>query len=1028
MSERLEAVITARDNASATFKKVGDAAETMGKDIESSAKNSGRSLKELEQDAKSVGLGIGAMIGTLAVAGQSFRDQEIALSTLRRTYGDAATDLEAFSQALAENSNYSEEAIISAANVAATLSRNYGATAAEIQQILQISADLAATSGYAFEDAAQRVVAALRGEAEAAEMLGLTMNQQAIDRNNLTLSMSNQEAFQFRLNALTEQSAFAMGAAAEQADTTYGSMVNLEGSIRDTGQSIADSLGPLGEIGAYMADNAVQTALFGASLKLMGSGLLTTVNLLRSASSATLLGGGGLIAGLALAATGVVKLAQHFRDDYIPTAEAAEEATESWRQTVQALADDALLAGQNIGLVLAGSAITDVLEETSALSDANVALSETYVDTASSITAAAGAFAIGSEGLNALTIAQQEAADANKDGVLTFEELNAAAADLGEVLMATGETADVFAANWEAAQAPMLEIMQQQGEAGTAAREQLAQYLQYLDDGVIASSGFLTSVTEIRDAMIDQAQAAEIAAASGRPWFEVLAQQNAAMAQFSGLGQHVMDFWGGYVQATEEATEVTLTTSAALNELLGLTNADIGGGGRGASAGLRSILNVMQEITEPPSGGGRGPEMIASAFHGMSAAMLGAIPTAEELAQQISEATDEYLRLRDGIATTGEALDNGFRVIVSNTNAIASQAQSVADWADELIGVKGEYALIDDLLSDGIITLEQYNAAQEAQISIAQDAALIQSYVNEIQAEQAPILAELMSAQENYIEQIANMEGRQQLAALGFMDTAMAAQAMELQMYALSGASDEAITSVIAGAAAADPVLASMLEQMGLISIGADGTITVNVEGQSALDELSESIDRLTLITWMITMGVDAETARQQLIELLGLADDWGSSSPTASLNVMDNATKPISRAMDMLALFNGTTVTAYANVVRVGGVDRIGNGGMVSSHAHGGVTALMGEWGDELLRLGTGGTAMTRGRGLYAVPEHTYVTPAPATRQITGNYGGATVNVYVENLYGDETLAEKVSAEIVPAIQRALATRERGF
>lgn len=994
MSDNIKVTISAEDRASREFAKVADGAERMGRDIEDAGKRSSRSLQDLERDARSVGLGLAAMIGTLSVAGASFRDQEIALNTLRRSYGEAADGLIEFTEALADNSNYSEEAITNAANVAATLSRNYGATAAEIQQILQISADLAATSGFAFEDATQRVVAALRGEAEAAEQLGLTMNQQAIDRNNLTLSMSNQEAFQFRLNALTEQSAFAMGAAAEQADTAYGSMVNLEGSIRDTGQSIAEALGPLGEIGAYAANNAIQVGLFSIAMGQMGRAALsarTAILALGAAhSSVALLGAAmgpvGLVAAAGLAVVGVGKLVDMLTTTYEEATESAVEGTNELSEALAALGQTETTA---FGYTIANEYRTAMMasQEYDATLASMRAERDLYIQQQQQMIPNATENRLAIEAEIAAFEEQAGSIRLSKDELELYGEAQSALADvLGETTQAAELQIASIADMWESY------------KAGNITLEEFS-------NGVLLIAGMTEEFT---------AQALRNNDIMG----DALALHSDLVVLYEAEERAVGGLGRGYGDLAMTAADYLAIA------------ADIRAGTRNDIADREREIGVIAELKSQyedlramQSGGGRGAGL-ASEFHGLGAAMATTLPTAEELAQQISEATDEYLRLRDGIATTGEALDNGFRVIVSNTNAIASQAQSVADWADELIGVKGEYALIDDLLSDGIITLEQYNAAQEAQISIAQDAALIQSYVNEIQAEQAPILAELMSAQENYIEQIANMEGRQQLAALGFMDTAMAAQAMELQMYALSGASDEAITSVIAGAAAADPVLASMLEQMGLISIGADGTITVNVEGQSALDELSESIDRLTLVTYMITMGVDAETARQTLIELLGLADDWGSSSPTASLNVMDNATGPISRAMDMLALFNGTTVTAYANVVQVGGVDRIGNGG-VAGYANGGmVAARMGEWGTETLHFPNGGVAHTRGDGIYAVPQGTYVTPH------TGNErtGSTTVHVNIANLYGDETLAERVSAQIVPAIQRAMAQHVRGF
>src|SRR5690606_12003160 len=102
-----------------------------------------------------------------------------------------------------------------------------------------------------------------------------------------------------------------------------------------------------------------------------------------------------------------------------------------------------------------------------------------------------------------------------------------------------------------------------------------------------------------------------------------------------------------------------------------------------------------------------------------------------------------------------------FRVVVGNTNAIGSQVDAVQSWADELINVSGEYGKIDDLLAAGLITLEQYNAAQAAYNEITSSNADIQNYILEIQTNQAPLIAEQTEALENQLEVIANMKDAQ---------------------------------------------------------------------------------------------------------------------------------------------------------------------------------------------------------------------------------------------------------------------------
>jgi methyl-accepting chemotaxis protein len=148
------------------LKQTGDAARTAG-----------NNFKEYESELRQVGLGVGVLAGAMALSGQSFRNQEIAIDNLRRTYGDAADGLVDFADEIQRTTNFSNDAAIAAANSFGTLARNYELSVSQIEALIARSADLAATSGFSLEEAAQRVQAAIRGEAESAEMLGLTMNQ-----------------------------------------------------------------------------------------------------------------------------------------------------------------------------------------------------------------------------------------------------------------------------------------------------------------------------------------------------------------------------------------------------------------------------------------------------------------------------------------------------------------------------------------------------------------------------------------------------------------------------------------------------------------------------------------------------------------------------------------------------------------------------------------------------------------------------------------------------------------------------------
>jgi hypothetical protein len=69
---------------------------------------------------------------------------------------------------------------------------------------------------------------------------------------------------------------------------------------------------------------------------------------------------------------------------------------------------------------------------------------------------------------------------------------------------------------------------------------------------------------------------------------------------------------------------------------------------------------------------------------------------------------------------------------------------------------------------------------------------------------------------------------------------------------------------------------------------------------------------------------------------------------------------------------------------------------------------------------------ALARDRGLYNVPQGTYVDTAPATAYKLGGGVGVTININGPASWDDA--AEQVSRKIVPAIQRAMREHERSL
>ncbi len=189
--------------------------------------------------------------GMATVSEQTQRAQQ-AQFALNKAYGVGAEQFRAFAQAQAQATGRSAVDFQQASVGAATLAKNYGLTSAQIQTLIKRSADLAAVHGKEIPDAAQRVTAAIRGEAEAAEALGLTLNSDAVkafanmtdeQRKNFE-SLDQITKAQIIYRELLRQTEDVQGAAAEAVNTQAGAFKRLEAATNDLAASFGERLAP----------------------------------------------------------------------------------------------------------------------------------------------------------------------------------------------------------------------------------------------------------------------------------------------------------------------------------------------------------------------------------------------------------------------------------------------------------------------------------------------------------------------------------------------------------------------------------------------------------------------------------------------------------------------------------------------------------------------------------------------------------------------------------------------------------------
>src|SRR4029450_12421677 len=169
----------------------------------------------------------------------------------------------------------------------------------------------------------------MRGEAESAEALGLTLNQAAIDHEGLTLTMTQEEAAHYRLNALRDQSAFAAGAAGDAAETTSGQIKKITNEVKDQIVRFGEWTGVTGEALATLSGFAPALPAIGAgigaiskALPAAGSGVATLSAGLGPAGSPAPV---GLAAAAITAAGALLYFATSADDAFTPSVERASD-------------------------------------------------------------------------------------------------------------------------------------------------------------------------------------------------------------------------------------------------------------------------------------------------------------------------------------------------------------------------------------------------------------------------------------------------------------------------------------------------------------------------------------------------------------------------------------------------------------------------------------------------------------------------------------------------------------------------------
>lgn len=990
------------------IEKAADDAETQVKELEAAQKKAAKAADEMAAHSEKAGRSLDrykdsitktqqglALLGTAFTmyAGQAV-EHERSVMALQRVYGDAADSYIQFANQIQNTSIFSNDEALAAARIMGTLRENYDLTDQQIQQLIQTSADLATMHGLTLTDAAMRVQSAIRGEAESAEMLGLTMNQAAIDSQGLTLTMTNAEAAAFRFDVMMQQAASSTGAAAEAAETDAGKVQQLANEFQDAMVAVVRFTGPIGEAAGVLGTFGIEAGIAAGGLARLGQGMAalrgTAAITSLVAAGPALLAGGGIVAALGLTALAAYDVYKALTD--------SDEAVSSHQLSVDALAGSYDELGESIGnaATLAGAEelhtqITSGLEQMqsdleyfqtlweeinnpsmpASMMQTQIVQYEEFVNRFGESAEEAG-YKLTNMRYDLAAIISSGNVQAIREASAAWDEFLAGDQSYEDLLVLHDTINDINH-----------NLADYEYQANLAADANTAM--------AGSASDATTAITAQSAAVSEQTQAQIDANAAYRQWLELhglAAQFDQEQSNRTNIGNENQTRWlANYAEGIDDVALAFYGIDASA-QLVEKSYADLDLTISESERSWRTYTEALADNADQAYAAREALAVVGAAALGVESAKQAAIDEARALTEAFEAEMRAAFGLSDALydlqarggstsidlaVNTGgaqNALQSGFNAIVGGSNAMGQISQQTADWASSLTDANTGMSQLDNLMLDGAISAKTYRDALEANHKIQVANESVQEDMLRIQAKQLPVMAALAEEHARYVDQLADEDVMTQTVALGYMDQTKASQAMQLANLAATASlagTEEAASKTITAMAEADPVMKAMLLDMGLIEEGANGTISVKFPDSGSL---TTSVDNLTL-------AIDALT-----IALGGVP-----STVTTNVNLIDNASTPLSILQNHLDQIDGKTATVYINTLQstvgftpegyaTGGVVRppeLEPIGPPAQHvslqrlATGGQVQLVGEVGPELVTLPAGSmvtnAAGTRGR-----------------------------------------------------------------
>lgn len=313
----------------ARIKGIGDTALD---EFANDAARAERSSLGLGRSLKTAAAGLLAYVGVTEAArgiASAFNEAEQGAFRLKNSTEAAAREFGAATGSLAEwdgriesiNDHlriYSEGAIKSATARTIDMTKRLGLSADQMEQVIKRAGDLG-SGQFELADSVERVSAALRGEAEASEALGLTLNENYVAAwykargatQGAWKDLTDVQKAQVRYMVFLEQSESKLGQAAESIKTVAGAWTYLKGKVAD---SIGDNeklAKVLRDLADALAENADEIAAFvGDMVGLIADIAEFTVK--NKELVAVLAGAGGLVVAIGALTPGITALKAAF--------------------------------------------------------------------------------------------------------------------------------------------------------------------------------------------------------------------------------------------------------------------------------------------------------------------------------------------------------------------------------------------------------------------------------------------------------------------------------------------------------------------------------------------------------------------------------------------------------------------------------------------------------------------------------------------------------------------------------------------